>query len=276
MLKSIIIRNKLSLLSAYSLTICGYFVAQIYPLVMGFTINGVLQKNYYAILWLCLCHFIMVGLEVTAKMLDTRVFTHIHAAFASDVVADAHRRTLLPSLIAGRATLLREYVTFLERDVPAALLCVISLVVAIITLFWLDPVIGGVCLLLLIPSTFINGRLAKKSQSLNEGLNDRLEKEVGLLQANAPKRVRRHFQALALWRIKLSDLEAQSYGILELFVIALFGIALWRVGLQDVLEAGTIYATFAYVWRFVTSMDQVPQIVQQIAKLADISRRLKA
>lgn len=276
MIRAIIDANRAPLLAAYGLTVAGNVAAQLYPLVTGFAINGVLSKSYSAILWLCACHFIMVGLEVGAKMMDTRVFTRIHTAFASDAVADAHRRGLEPALIAGRATLLREYVTFLERDVPSALLSIISLSVAIVTLFWLDPAIGAACLLLLVPSTLINRRLAKRSQSLNEGLNDRLEKEVGLLQSNVSARVKRHYQALALWRIKLSDLEAKSYGLLELFVIALFGVALWRVAAQDVVEAGTIYAIFAYIWRFVTSMDQVPQIVQQIAKLADINRRLRA
>jgi ABC-type multidrug transport system fused ATPase/permease subunit len=217
----------------------------------------------------------MVALEVSAKLVDTRVFTKIHTAFASTAVAEAHRKGHSPALIAGRATLLREYVTFLERDVPAALLSIISLGVAIVTLFWLDPAIGAVCLFLLVPSSMINARLARKSQGLNEGLNNRLEREVGLLQRDEPHRISRHFRALGLWRIKLSDLEAVSYGALEMFVIALFGIALWRVATQDVVEAGTIYAIFAYIWRFVTSMDQVPQIVQQVAKLADISRRLR-
>ena len=276
MIKSIVKKNVAPLIVAYGLTIGGYIAAQVYPLVTGFAINGVLQKNYTAILWLCSCHFVMVGLEVSAKMMDTRVFTRIHTAFASDAIAEAHRRGLPPALIAGRATLLREYVTFLERDVPAALLSIISLAVAITTLFWLDPAIGGVCLLLLVPSIIINGRLAKLSRSLNEGLNDRLEKEVGLLQSDAPERVRRHFRALAIWRIKLSDLEAKSYGFLELFVITLFGIALWRVASTTTPEAGTIYAIFAYIWRFVTSMDQVPQIVQQVAKLSDVNRRMSA
>ncbi|MPT46863.1 MAG: hypothetical protein E2598_00390 [Sphingobium sp.] len=275
MIVSIVGKNKSNLLIAYSLTLGGYFAAQIYPFVTGLAINGVIQKNYTAILWLCLCHFIMIALEVSAKMMDTRVFTRIHTDFASDAVAGAHQRGLAPALIAGRGALLREYVTFLERDVPAALLSITSLGVAIVMLFWFDPIIGGVCLLLLVPSILINGRLAQKSSILNKGLNDRLEKEVGLLQAGAGGRVRRHFQALAMWRIKLSDLEAKSYGFLELFVIALFGVALWRVAMQGVVEAGTIYAIFAYIWRFVTSMDQVPQIVQQVAKLADISRRLK-
>lgn len=276
MMRSIIRENRAALVTAYGLTVCGYLAAQIYPLVTGFAINGVLQKNYTAILWLIACHFIMVGLEVSAKMMDTRVFTRIHALFASDAVADAHRRGLPPSLIAGRAALLREYVTFLERDVPAALLSLISLGVAIVALFWLDPAIGGACLLLLIPSTLINARLARKSRLLNERLNDLLEKEVGRLQHDAPTRVRRHFRATAGWRIRLSDLEAKSFGVLELFVIALFGVALWRIARQGGVEAGTIYAIFAYIWRFVTSMDQVPQIVQQLAKLADIGRRLKA
>ncbi|WP_160296857.1 ABC transporter six-transmembrane domain-containing protein [Sphingomonas sp. ERG5] len=275
MIGKVVKENLRQLIAAYSLTVGGYTAAQIYPLLTGFAINGVLQKNYIAILWLCLCHFVMVALEVSAKMMDTRVFTRIHTSFASDAVTDAHRRGLPPSLIVGRATLLREYVTFLERDVPAALLSIISLTVAIVTLFWLDPMIGAACLLLLVPSILINGRLAKRSQALNKGLNDRLEKEAGLLQSDAPARVRRHFQALAMWRIRLSDLEAKSYGSIELFVIILFGVALWRVAGQNAVEAGTIYAIFAYIWRFVTSMDQVPQIVQQIAKLADISRRLK-
>ncbi|WP_293854146.1 ABC transporter six-transmembrane domain-containing protein [Sphingomonas sp. SCN 67-18] len=261
---------------AYGLSVAGYLAAQIYPLVTGLAINGVLQKNYSAILWLCLCHFIMVALEVSAKMMDTRVFTRIHTRFASDTVNEAHHRGTPPALIAGRATLLREYITFLERDIPAMLLSAISLGVAIVTLFWLDPVVGAACLMLLIPATAINGRLARQSQPLNAGLNDRLEREVGLLQAHSPARIRRHFRALAMWRVKLSDLEAKSYGLLELFVIGLFGVALWRVARIDGIEAGTIYAIFAYIWRFVTSMDQVPQIVQQIAKLADINRRLKS
>lgn len=275
MLAAIIKGNKSALFLAYGLTISGYFVAQIYPLVTGFAINGVLQKEYSAILWLCACHFMMVALEVGAKMMDTRVFTRIHTGFASDAVRTAHERGLSPTLIAGRATLLREYVTFLERDVPALLLSLISLGVAIVTLFWLDPAIGAACLVILVPSIMINGRLAKQSKALNEGLNDRLEQEVEILQRHAPTHVRRHFQALGLWRVKLSDLEAKSYGFLELFVIALFGVALWRIAVQDVVEAGTIYAIFAYIWRFVTSMDNVPQIVQQLVKLADISRRLR-
>lgn len=275
MLTRLIKTNSIRLLLAYTLTIGGFFAAQIYPLVTGFAINGVLNSDYSAILWLCGCHFIMVVLEVCAKTVDTRVFTKMHAEFATSAVSDAHRQGLRPSLVAGRASLLREYITFLERDVPAALLSLIGLAVSLVTLFWLDPFVGGACFLLLIPAIGVYGRLAVKSKILNSKLNNRLESEVGLLQVPSTVRIRRHFRVAGLWRVRLSDLEARSYGMVEIFVIALFGVALWRVAEQEGVQAGTIYAIFAYIWRFVTSLDQVPQVVQQIAKLADINERFE-
>lgn len=267
--------NKLRLIFAYTLTIAGYLAAQIYPLFTGYAINGVVSKNYYPVLFLCIVHFIMVSLEVAAKMVDTRVFATIHATFASDMVALGRDKRLDPPLIAGRSILLREYITFLERDVPAALLSIISFGVASTALFLLDPVIGFACLLLLVPSYLINRRLAEKSKKLNEGLHDRLEREISLLQSSGGAGIRRHYKAAALWRIKLSDLEATSYGLLELFVITLFAVAFWRVATQAMVEPGTIYIIFTYVWRYVVCLDQVPQIVQQIDKLRDISRRLQ-
>lgn len=267
-------QHRAMLVLSYGLTTAGYLAAQLYPLATGVAINGVIQHNFILVGWLVGCHIAMMVLEVSAKMLDTRVFSAIYTKFASDVVKSAHEQAQQPSLIAGRSVLLREYVTFLERDVPAGLLSAISLSVALIMLFWFDWVTGAACMALLVPATIINSRLGKRSRVLNRGLNNRLEREVAFLQKDQPHRLHRHFRALAMWRIKLSDLEAKSYGLLEMFVICLFGIALWRVADRNAVEAGTIYAIFAYVWRFVTSMDQVPQIVQQIAKLADIGRRL--
>lgn len=275
MIRAIMQRHRKPLALAYGLTVSGFIIGQLYPLATAFAINGVLAKNYSAILWLVGCHFLLMALEVSAKMMDTRIFTRIYARFATDTIEQAHSLGIAPARVAGRAVLLREYITFLERDVPAALLSVVSIGVAMAALLWLDTVIGVVCLTLLVPATLINMRLAAKSRPLNARLNDRQEKEVEWLQRNSKWGTHRHFRALSSLRVRLSDLEASSYGLLELFVIALFAVALWRISLQDVLETGTVYAIFSYIWRFVMSMDVVPQIVQQLGKLADISRRLQ-
>lgn len=87
--------------------------------------------------------------------------------------------------------------------------------------------------------------------------------------------MRRHFKALAGWRIKLSDAEAKAFGAMEVAVIALFIIALWQLAGAENQQAGYIYAIFAYIWKFVFALDQVPALVQQLAKLKDIGERLQ-
>jgi ABC-type multidrug transport system fused ATPase/permease subunit len=274
MIFDLIKQNRMKLAISYSLSITGFTFSQLYPLATGIAINGVISGYYYAVLWLLACHLAMTFFEVVAKMYDTRAFTTIHAALSSEVVDRSHNLKLPPALVAGRATLLREYVTFLERDIPSIILSLVSLSVALIALFWIDPIIGAACLSILLPATVINTRLARVSQALSRRLNNRLEDEVRLLQQGRRATVRRHFTALSGWRIRLSDLEARSYGVLELFVIMLFAVALYRISGQAFIEAGTVYTIFSYVWRFVTSLDAIPQITQQIAKLLDINARI--
>ncbi len=140
-------------------------------------------------------------------------------------------------------------------------------------LVWFDPFIGAMCMVLLIPLGLTGHWLSKKSERLNKGLNDRLEKEVGLLQRGQSSGIKRHFRALGVWRVRLSDAEAKAFGIMEIIVIALFVAALWKMGQDKTLLAGTIYAIFTYIWRFVSSLDQAPQIIQQLAKIRDLDRR---
>ena len=96
-----------------------------------------------------------------------------------------------------------------------------------------------------------------------------------LLSNGNESRVRRHFQALAGWRIKLSDAEATAFGLMEMLVIVLFVVALWQVGTaQEKPQAGDVFAMFSYLWRFVESLDQAPILIQKSAKLRDLDRRL--
>ena len=262
------------LAAAYSLAAAGSLAGQLYPIATALAINGVLEKRYAAIGWLVACHFSALVLEVGAKMLDTRVFTRLYAELAGGFVRRAHEDGLDPSVIAARSALSREYVTFLERDVPAVLFALIGLTVSLSALFWLDPAIGATCLVLVLPLAAINRWLARRSLDFNRGLNDRLEREIDVLRRGRDLSVRRHFQALSGWRIRLSDAEAKAFGAMEISVILLFVVALARLAQGDATRAGDVYAIFAYLWKFVMALDQVPQLVQQVAKLRDLDRRM--
>ena len=263
-----------SLGSAYGLTSLAHLSGQLYPLITAFAIDGVLRGDFRPIIALGAWHLLMMALEVAAKMYDTCVFTRVYADLAGRFVERAHADGRPPSLITARAILSREYVDFLEKDVPGALTSAIGLITAMAVLISLDHVVGLICLGLILPLTIVNMGLGKRAVALNRGLNDQLEREVALLGRGRPTTVRRHFEAVAQWRIRLSDSEARAFGLMELSVIVLIGAALWRLSLGDAVQAGAVYAIFSYVWRFVIALDQVPATVQQIAKLKDLDRRM--
>lgn len=269
-------RHAVRLASAYGLTTLMYLTNQLYPLMTAFAINGVLNRDYRPILALAIWHLLMMTLEVAAKMYDTRVFTRVYADMAGGFVARAHAEGLKPAVITSRAMLSREYVDFLEKDIPGVLMGLVGLITATTVLVSLDPFIGGICILLLLPLGLVNFALAKRSVALNRGLNDRLEREVALLSRGRPTTVKRHFRALADWRVRLSDSEARAFGLMELCVIVLIAAALWRLAQGEAVQAGDVYAIFAYVWRFVLALDRVPETVQQLAKLKDLNRRFQA
>lgn len=274
LISAALVDNKQRLSFSYTLAIAGGMCGHLYPLATALAIDGVLRQNYWSILWLIACHFTTVVLEVAAKLADTRAFTKVYGDLATHLTEQSFSKGVDPAIVASRIALSREYITFLERDIPALLLNIVALVISICALFWFDPVIAITSLALVIPLGLISRRLARRSYSLNVRLNHRLEREVMLLKAQRLTSITRHFRALAGWRVRLSDIEARAYFKMELAVIILFTIALVRLGEGSLVEAGSIYAVFAYIWKYVLALDGVPALVQQLSKLKDLNERL--
>lgn len=266
--------NKKRLSLSYALALGAGLCGHLYPLATALAINGVLEQNYWAILWLVACHFTTLILEVAAKLADTRAFTRVYTSLATHLTERSFSSGIDPAIVASRVALSREYVTFLERDVPAALMNVVALIISIAALFWFDPVIAMTSLGLVVPLAIISRGLARRSFMLNSRLNHRLEREAILLKTRRLTSISRHFRALAGWRIRLSDTEARAYFNMELVVIVLFTIALMRLGAGTLVEAGSIYAVFSYIWKYVLALDGVPGLVQQLSKLKDLNSRL--
>ena len=61
---------------------------------------------------------------------------------------------------------------------------------------------------------------------------------------------------------------------MEFFVLALIVAALARYCSRPGVEAGDIYAVFAYVLMFIGGLDCVPMVTQQLARLHDIGGRV--
>lgn len=262
------------ILGVYALSILGNIFGQLYPLATALAINGVVERDFSAVGWLIACRSAVLVFELSSRMVDTRVFTSLYASMATTWVSRAHKEGISPSVVAARCSLSREYIIFLERDVHSAIFAIGTLVVSTTALFWLDLDVGILCLMSLGPLVGVNYWLARKSFSLSGRLNTRLEKEIAILREGINRRVIRHFKALSGWRIHLSDAEAKACAWMEASAILLIALALWRLTENGTGSAGAVYAVFAYLARYIEALEQVPLLVQQLAKLRDINHRL--
>jgi uncharacterized membrane protein len=54
----------------------------------------------------------------------------------------------------------------------------------------------------------------------------------------------------------------------------LFVIAISQLAMAPAVKAGHVYAVMTYLWTFVSSLDEAPSMVDQLARLRDIGKRV--
>ncbi len=274
LLQTIFGKYRRSILVTYFVTLLENLFELFYPSLTGLAVNGLLRHEFTGLAMLLGVWLIHTSTGVFRQRYDTRVFSSIYTDIASRTVAEQETMGVSTSQIIARSSLCREFVTFFERDIPATVHSVFGLLGALVLLLFYDAWSAAFCLMLLIPLAVLNRGYSRRTLTLNRGLNNQLEREVTLLTRRNSSRVLGHYRLLARWRIRLSDAEAMNWGVMELFSIGLSAAVIIRVASLPHVEPGTIYAMLAYLWNFITSLDHVPALVQQLSRLKDIARRM--
>lgn len=243
------------------------------PLVIGVAINGLLQESYTGVWLLVGQHMSHLLIGTLRQMYDTRVFTRIYTEMATGMIVAQRAQQVETSRVAARSALSRSYVDFFERYVPLVIRSAYSIVGAVILLAWYDWRLAPICLGLVVPATWLNFYYARKTLRLSRGLHDELEREVDAIGVGDEEEVGRHYSAVADWRVRLSDAEAVNFAAMEFFVLAALVGAL-VVFCGTLPPAGDIFAVYRYVLMFLTGMDAVPKIVDQLSRLKDIGTRM--
>ena len=260
----------------YALTVIEDLLELSYPWATGLAINGLLAQDYRMIAPVMIAWVLHTAIGCCRQMYDTRLYTEIYNAIVIDTVLRQRQSGIEPTKVAARSAMSRELVTFFEKDMPVVLNSLVSIVGSAAILFYYDLVIGAVAALLLVPVAVINRGYMRRSLTLNEGLNNRLEQEVQVIEAAQERAVTRHFAKVRAWRVKLSDADALNWTAIEGLSILVFLLVLLRVAYMPNADVGTIFAIFVYVWRLMEKLDLMPQIVQQLMRLKDIRRRIEA
>ena len=245
------------------------------PFVLGLAIDGLLKSSYFGLLLFVSQHLAHLLVASMRRMVDTRTFADIHTALASSLVVRQRDRRVEVSRIAARSALSRSYVDFFEQSMPMIIRAGYSIAGALLMLAWYDWTLILFCLVLIIPAVLLNAAYGRKTLGLAGGLHDRFEREVEVIERGDADEVRRHFAAVARWRIRLSDAEAINFGLMELFVLGVMAATLVHYCALAGPEPGNIFAVFRYVMMFVIGIDAVPKVVQQISHLRDINLRLR-
>ncbi len=245
-----------------------------YPLFAGFAVDSIIRGDVGSAVWyaVVVLGFWVVG--AARRAVDTRTFTRIYADLAVPVILNQRLQRHSTSRAAARVVLARDFVDFFEKHVPTIATALVSVVGAAGMLLVIEPWVGLACLLALLLCVTLMPGFARRNQRLHERLNNRLEKEIGLVEKVGANTLRRHYHVLSRLRIGLSDREAVAFLSIGLLAALLFVVAISQLALAPEVKAGHIYAVMTYLWTFVSCLDEAPSTIDQLARLKDIGKRV--
>ncbi|NMX63806.1 hypothetical protein HBO05_19350 [Pseudomonas sp. WS 5079] len=245
-----------------------------YPLFAGFAVDSILRGDAGSALFYAAVVMAFWVVGAARRALDTRTFTRIYADLAVPVILNQRLQNHSTSKAAARVVLARDFVDFFEKHVPVIATALVSIVGAAAMLLVIEPWVGLACFAALLLCIILLPRFARRNEQLHERLNNRLEKEIGLVEKVGAQTLRRHYQLLSRLRIWLSDREAAAYLFLGTLAALLFIVAISQLALSPAVKAGHVYAVMTYLWTFVSSLDEAPGMVDQLARLKDIGKRV--
>ena len=263
--------NKARLLGTFTLVLLENLSLLSYPIFGGYAINGVLEGN----LWKALSYAVVWLIGSVRRAVDTRAFSRIYAEMVVPVILQQRASGEKISTISARAALSRELVDFFELHLPTFITAVITIIGAVLMLLLLEFWAGVLSLMILLAFILLVPRYAQINDQLYYRLNNRLERDVHIIEHASSRELEKHHQLLAKMRIRISNREAASYGIIGVTLMLLFAVTLTLITLRGDATAGHLYAVVSYLWSFAFSIDDAPRLLEEYSKIKDIGQRIQ-
>ncbi|OSI12753.1 ABC transporter six-transmembrane domain-containing protein [Neisseria canis] len=274
-LKNIGTTHRKKLLLTFSIVALENLLFLIYPVFGGFAVNAVIQGKVWQALTYALLVLLMWLVGAARRSADTRVFARIYSEIAVPVIVKQRIQGQTPSEIAARVALSREFVDFFEMHLPTAVTSLVSVFGAAIMLLVLEFWAGVLSLMILAVFLILLPGFSRVSEKLYFKLNNRLERDVDMIQSAPEIMLHRHFGLVARLRILISNREALGYLCVGIAMALLFGFTFVWITLNGYGSAGHIYSLTTYLWMFAMSLDDVPRLVESYSNLKDIARRVE-
>ena len=266
---------RLQISLTYAVMFLENILELLYPFTIGLAINGLINGEGiislapFAGIWL------FQGVTATGRqMYDTRLFARIYGEIAGSMIVRQRRAGRPTSEVAARSVMAREAADFFEFEIPAMVTGIISLIGGVGMVFVYDLIAGALMAVMLIPVSIVYFFYGKRTLSLSVRLNNRHEREVSAIDKGTLPRVKKHFRALARWRIMLSDLQAGAWAAADILIFGAVMVVIVRVTSLPGAQAGDVFAAISYVLTIIMALDEAPLIVEQFSRVVDIRRRV--
>lgn len=243
------------------------------PLVIGFAIDGLIQKSYQGVWQLAGVGFGVLIIGMLRRVYDTRVYAGIYVDLAADVAG--HNSRASTSALSARVSMLKELVEFFENSFPELINNLIGLVGTVVILYALDREIFWGCLAVLVLIVLVFVLTGERTTALNREYNNALEEQVSALESRASQPFGGYMRRLMHWNIKLSDLETLIFGAIWFAMIGLIVFSVVQAAGDGSLQYGVMMSVVMYVFQFADDTGMLPLYYQQFLRLKEISARLK-
>ena len=270
------LRHRSQLVLTYILFSLEMLGGLLRPFFLGMAINDLMKGSYEGLIFLSVAHFITLSVGTLRHMYDTRTYSAIYVSLVTKFLS---RRIYQKdvSKLSAHSTLAREFVDFLEFDLVYVIEAAYNLLGSLILMFFYDAKVVGLCLAVLVPVVLLSRLYGNKMKRLNKVKNDELEQQVDVISNGNTKELKKHYNNLRFWQIKISDQEAFNYGFMELLVMIVLGASLlltYKTSGAAIL-AGNVVGIFFYVTNFAKGLETIPYTVQRLTSLSDITRRIE-
>jgi ABC-type multidrug transport system fused ATPase/permease subunit len=209
------------------------------------------------------------------RIASERVYNRMYARMMDTLAGRSRAERWDKLTTAGRAELGRELVQFFEDRLPAAITDAVSLIGALGALYIYDWRICVTCFTILVPLFFIGRAYDRNVTALTEEMNALRERNAQIFLDASPGGVLTHFTNIGLLKRRIGNWHAANFWALRVALLIVFVVVLWVAIDVDNKSTGDVYAIVTYIWTYVTAIETIPELLENLTAVRDIRDRLQ-
>ena len=256
----------------WTLTILETAMLALFPLLIGRSIDGLLNDDYTTFHQLIGAMAALMVVATWRRVYDTRAYGSMRVALGGAQAGRAGEEAV--SVVNARLLMGRELVDFLERDAPLSITGAIQVFVAIAVLLSFHGTLAFAAGAAAAAMLGIYGLSARRFFRLNADLNEQSEAQVSALESRDPRRITAHLVGLRRHEVRLSDTESVVYALIFTVLLAMLGFNLWFAATRTGSTPGEIFSIVTYSYEFIQMSVILPMALQNLTRLAEITERI--